>query len=221
MKLGRRGDFLGIPLGWLGRRLIRHEMRLLGRLRELVGIPQVLGGWGEWGMVYGYIPGCSLDEKPELPDTFFDRLAELVRRIHERRIAYVDMNKRGNILLGPDQLPGIIDFQIACHIPERLAGSRRLADWLLSVLQEEDRYHLLKHKRRFRGDLLSERERQLARRISGWIAMHRALTRPLRDARRRILAGLFRQGRLVIDQTMPLNPETDPGRWDRKAPPSG
>jgi len=215
LKLGRRVDFLGIPLGWLGRALIEHEIAILRYLQQITGIPRLLGRYGKWGFMYKYIPGVSLDQRPEIPDEFFDRLDEFIKQIHHQRVAYVDMNKQGNIILADDGRPGMIDFQISWHIPQRLLGCRRISSFILAVLQREDRYHLLKHKRRMRRDLMDEQQLKNSRRTSGWIAFHRAGTRPLTKLRRRILGYLFKRGRLVTDESVTHSPETDPTRWTK------
>lgn len=213
LKLGRRADFLGIPFGWLGHALIEHEISILRSLQPVAGVPRLLGRYGKWGLVYKYIPGVSLDQRPEIPDEFFDRLEELIKQIHQRRVAYVDMNKRGNILLATNGRPWMIDFQISWHMPQRLLGFSRLARVILEVLQREDRRHFLKHKRRLRCDLMDEEQLKNSRRTSGWIAFHRAGARPLTKLRRRILGYLFKRDRLVTDESAPQSPETDPTRW--------
>jgi len=215
LKLGRRMDFLGIPFGWLGRALIEHEISILRYLQQIVGVPRLLGSYGKWGLMYKYIPGVSLDQQPEIPDEFFDHLDELIKQIHRRRVAYVDMNKQGNIILTDNGRPSMIDFQISWHMPQRLLGFRRIANFILTVLQREDRYHLLKHKRRLRRDLMDEQQLKNARRTSGWITFHRAGARPLTNLRRRILGYLFKRGRLLTDESVTHSPETDPTRWTK------
>ena len=213
LKQARCCDFLGLPLQWLGAALCRHEWSILCRLRGLKQVPKPLRQHGPTGLIYEYIPGRSLDERPEVPAEFFDRLRELLQLIHQRRVAYIDMNKRGNILVGPDGLPYLIDFQISQHLPARLLGSRRWAAAMLTALTREDHYHLLKHKRRLRPDLMTEDQWQQSHAISSWISLHRLVSRPLTLLRRRILAFLHRADRLVTDPSDRPSPENDPQRW--------
>ena len=63
------------------------------------------------------MPGYPLGRDERVSDTFFDELAELVSWLHERHMAYVDLNKRQNILMGDDGRPYLIDFQISLHLP--------------------------------------------------------------------------------------------------------
>jgi len=215
LKLGRRSDFLGLPLRWLGLVMCRHERDNLRRLRHMSQVPHLLDKYGDTGFVYEYIEGSSLNEKPDLPDDFFNRMEELLKQIHLCRVAYIDLNKRGNILLGKDNLPYLIDFQIACYIPRLFRPLRILADGFLRILQKEDFYHLNKHKRRLSGHLMDIDQINASLQKSLWIRCHRRVGRPLTRLRRRVLYFLFRQGYLDIDDADYTNPENDPRRWGK------
>jgi len=207
LKINRIQSFLGFPLGWIGRYLKQREYRLLQRLQSLDQIPQLLGEYGRNGFAYRYIEGRSLDEKPDLPDSFFDALKHLLEQIHRRGVCYLDFNKRGNILIGNDGRPYLIDFQISLML------QRRGFQWLCRRLQQEDHYHLLKHKRRLRPDLMTDSEKALSRRQSTAIRVHRFLTVPLRTLRRRLLGVLHRKGLLKRDDSSDPTPENDPTRF--------
>ena len=217
LKLGRHSDFLGLPLRWLGRAICRHETGNLRHLQKLSQIPRLLDEYGDTGFVYEYIEGASLDENPDLPDDFFDRLEELLKQIHLCRVAYIDLNKRGNVLLGCDNLPYLIDFQIACYIPRLFRPLRILTDGLLRMLQKEDFYHLNKHKRRLSRHLMDIEQIHASRQKSPWIRSHRSITRPLTRLRRRVLYYLFRSGHLSLDDTDHANPESNPHRWKKES----
>lgn len=213
LKIARTSSLLGMPMLWLGQLLAKHELSILKRLEDIHAVPRILGTLGKVGFVYQYIEGLSLDEKPSLPDNFFEQLQSLVNKIHTHRVAYIDMNKKGNILIRPDGSPAMIDFQISFHIPQRLLGSRRLTSRLLKALQKEDFYHLLKHKRRLRPDLMTDQQIRQSRRVSPLIALHRIIARPLTTMRRRSLAMIFRKGHITADNENPRTPENDPTRW--------
>jgi hypothetical protein len=140
--------------------------------------------------MHAFVPGHPLGRREIVGDIFFDELLALVRALHARHVAYVDLNKRQNILVGDDGRPYLIDFQIALHWPP--TGWRRWQPlrWLLAHFQHGDYYHCLKHKRRLRPDLLTADEAAVLRRLSPWIRLHRWLTRPLTDLRRRTLRHL-------------------------------
>jgi hypothetical protein len=187
LKVNRVGDFFGIPMRWAGEFLGRREIHLYRRAQDLPGVPALLGVYGPTGLMHAFVPGHPLGRDEAVSDTFFDELDALLAALHARHIAYVDLNKRQNILMGDDGRPYLIDFQISLHLPP--TGWRRLPPirWLLARFQQADRYHLLKHKRRLRPDLLTDEERRVVDRLSIWIRLHRWIARPLTQLRRRIL----------------------------------
>ena len=194
LKLSRQQHFLGLPLAWLGRLLCSHEVSILRQLSHLRGIPRFLSHYGGTGFIYEYIEGCSLDKEKKLPNDFFDKLLELLRKVHRRDIVYLDMDKRSNILLGSDRQPHLVDFQISLHIGEHLLIWRRLSGYLRDALQRADIYHLFKHKRRLCPQFLRPEEQALSRRISGLIWLHRLAATPLRNLRRNLLKFLDTKG---------------------------
>jgi len=217
LKLSRRTDFLGLPFYWLGQMITRHELSILRHLQGIRGVPRLLGGYGKIGLLYEYIEGRSLDEisaqsksPRQAPDHFFDQLQQLLEQIHARHIAYVDMNKRGNILIGSDNAPYMIDFQISCRLYSSHWPWRVFARFALELLQKEDIYHLMKHRKRFKA--LSP-EQLSTRQISPLIALHRRFARPLIKLRRKVLGFLFNKDLLITDDTDRPNPESDPSRW--------
>jgi hypothetical protein len=141
--------------------------------------------------MHAFVPGHPLQRREAVPDAFFPQLETLLRELHARDIAYVDLNKRQNILVGDDGRPYLIDFQISLQLH---GGWRRvrLARWLLARFQRADTYHVLKHKRRLRTDQLSPGERAVVERIGFWIRLHRLIARPLTLLRRRALSRLQR-----------------------------
>lgn len=192
LKLGRTTDFLGLRLDWIGKFLSRREIRLYTAAQGAAGVPRFIGPVNQTGFLHEYVPGHPLQRREPVSDSFFDELFGLVQALHHRHIAYVDLNKRENILLGEDGRPHLIDFQISLLLPP--VGWRRLRPvrWLLARFQNADRYHCLKHKRRLRPDLLTAEEQCAVARISPYIRVHRWLFRPLIQVRRWILARLRR-----------------------------
>lgn len=190
LKLGRTNPLLTLPMDWAGRFLARRELRLYEQLREVPGVPRVIGPAGKTGFMHVYVPGHPLGRREQVSDAFFDQLAALLNALHARHIAYVDLNKRENILVGDDGRPYLIDFQISLWLPPIGWRAGWPVQWILRRFQDADRYHFLKHKRRLRPDLLTPTERQAAARVGGWIRLHRWLTRPLTELRRRVLRRL-------------------------------
>lgn len=197
LKLGRRSDFLSVPLAWLGRFLVDREVALYRLTQDLPNVPRLVGTV-PGGFLHEYIPGRPLRRDDRVGDAFFAELEALLAALHARHMAYVDLNKRENILLGEDGRPYLIDFQIALHLPPKGLGRLAPARWLLARFQHADVYHCLKHKRRLRPDLLTPEQRAAAARLSVWIRLHRLISRPFTNLRRRLLARLRRSERAPV-----------------------
>jgi hypothetical protein len=107
--------------------------------------------------------------------------------MHRHDVAYVDLHKRENILVGADGRPYLLDFQISVSLPHWWPANSTLTQVLLRIFQRSDDYHLHKHLARCRPDLMAE-EKEVRR--PWWITMHRLIAVPLRTARRWLLARL-------------------------------
>jgi hypothetical protein len=195
LKMSRTADFCGIPLIWLGRWLCQREVRFYRKLVHLPNVPPLIGKVGDTGFVHGFAPGTPLSKDRPIPDSFFDDLWLLLDEIHRHGIAYVDTNKPQNILHGDDDLPHLIDFQISHDLHE--LGDTSVNRWLLRRLQREDFYHMLKHKKNLRPDLMSPLEWENVERRSWFIKLHRAIATPIRKVRRRTLKRLRDSGKLL------------------------
>jgi len=199
LKLGRTADFSGIPLRWMGRVLCQRELRFYRRLGDLPNIPRLLGRVGETGLVHAYARGKPLGRNVKVPNGFFAALERLLAEVHRRDIAYVDTNKSPNLLIGDDNQPYLIDFQISWDLQD--LGDNPLNRWWLRRLQREDRYHILKHKRRLRPDELSAAELAAGKRRSLLIRLHRMVFKPYFLVRRAIMKRLRESGRLLRETT--------------------
>jgi hypothetical protein len=167
--------------------LAAREQAALELLSDLEGIPKWIGRWGETGIVRGYIEGHPLAKGERVPDDFHPRLRRVIERIHERGMAYVDLEKCENVLVGDDGRPYLFDFQISWYHRRRWGGelwpARRLRRWF----QEGDRYHLIKLQRRTRPDQLSPELLAASYRKPWYVHAHRMVARPLTLIRRAIL----------------------------------
>ena len=197
LKVQRATSFGGVPLRWVGRWLCRREVRMYERLADVPAVPALLGRVGPTGFAHAYAPGRPLGDYrdgPPLPAAFFDDLSAAIDALHARRVAYVDLNKPENVIVGDDGRPHLIDFQIAWD------GELRWGWWWgwtgFAGCRAADRYHLLKHKRRFRPDLLTDADRAALDRGFALLRLHRRLSRPYFWARRRLFAWLRRTGRV-------------------------
>ncbi|MCP4594728.1 MAG: hypothetical protein GY842_28685 [bacterium] len=190
LKVGRKADFLGLPLGWVGRMLTRRETAAYQRLQHLDSVPRYLGTWGGHGFLHEYVEGQPLSKHLVVPDDFFARLRAAVAQLHAQDMAYVDLEKPQNVILGDDGRPYLIDFQISWSLPRRFGGKLWPFRSILRSLQEADRYHLTKLQRRIRPDQLSSSELAESYRRPWYIRAHHWLTWPATALRRRTLERL-------------------------------
>ncbi len=187
LKMGRSVDFLGLPADWIGKWLVAREVRFYRQVQDIEGVPRYIGQTGPLGFVHEFVPGHNLQRKEQVPDDFFPLLTAMIDTLHGRGIAYVDLEKRENIIVGDDGRPCLIDFQISWQWPWRLGRDSWLARWLLARFVNADRYHLNKHIRRCRPDQMSVEQLQGSRKVGPIIRLHRLLFRPLTLLRRRVL----------------------------------
>jgi hypothetical protein len=164
-----------VPLGRLltplCRYWARHEMEVGRALADIRGVPGAPIALDDTTFCRPWIDGCDLRAHQQaggaLSDVFFDELVLLVQRIHERGVAYADLQKKDNIIVGSDGRPYLIDFQISLRRYEgRSALRRAVSDWWVRHTQSDDLRHVYKHKRRLRPDLITPEEEELTTRRS-------------------------------------------------------
>ncbi|MFN6127424.1 MAG: hypothetical protein ACK6DC_17185 [Planctomycetota bacterium] len=183
-KFNRQASIGFLPMRWLGRVLARRETKFLTTLQSVPGIPAVCrevrldGVRATHVSAHEFIEGKPLSITCNMSGKFFEQLDQLLQDLHTRRIAYVDLHKQENVLVGDDGRPYLIDFQISLRIP-----NFRWLNPLLRVLCECDRYHVAKHR--------SSHHVADAPLVRPWIIrMHRTIAVPFRTLRRRFLVWL-------------------------------
>ncbi|HEY3246376.1 MAG TPA: hypothetical protein VGM03_23775 [Phycisphaerae bacterium] len=211
VKFGRQADFAGLPLAWLGRWLVAHECYLYQWLASVPGVPAFRGRIGPNAFAHTYVEGHALERGEHTADAFFDQLTVLIEELHARGVAYVDLEKPENVLVGDDGRPYLIDFQISWPWPAKAENQKPKAEspertvkrhfsilgfrfsalnWIRRKLQQGDRYHLLKLRRRCRPDQLSSEQLAILERKPFPIRVHARLIAPLQRIRRSLLQRL-------------------------------
>lgn len=208
LKVHRQASFLMFPLRWVGRWLAAKECAAFARLADVPGVPKLIGRWGDTGVVREYVEGHPLARGEQVADGFHESLRALIAVMHERGMAYVDLEKCENVLVGDDGKPYLFDFQISWYLPRRRGGELWPLTSLRRRLQMGDRYHLVKLQRRTRPDQLTAEQRAASYRKPWYLRAHRLVTFPFTWCRRRILdrldprRGEGERGRVQDDDTM-------------------
>jgi hypothetical protein len=193
VKFNRTAPVWGMPMTWLGNQLARREAWMLQQLEDLPHTPRWAGDVFVHGrllrhaVAHDWIPGHPLGKDERVDEAFFPTLFSTLREMHRRGIAYVDLHKRENIIVGTDGRPYLIDFQISQALPECWVCHHRLSRQALRILQQSDLYHLGKHVNNHRPEqsrLFGGAERPW------WITLHRGLAVPFRTLRRQLLVRL-------------------------------
>jgi len=187
LKIGRVASLFGLPLSFIGRLHSWHESAVFREVDDLPIVPRFTGRYGKHGITHEYIEGHQLARGEHVPDDFFDRLQEGLTEIHRRKLAYVDLEKPENVLVGEDGSPWLFDFQISYRWPFRRGGELLPFRWLRARLQQSDFYHLTKLRRRCRPDTMTEEELAASKRRPAHIRIYGGFTRPITRVRRRIL----------------------------------
>lgn len=192
----RRRPALLRPDAWLGCWLARREAHAYRLLRGVPGVPTVGGDvrvngrlW-RTAVAHPYLEGHPLhmDERPQ--DLFFPQLSAMLAAMHERGMAYADLNKRENVIVAEDGTPALVDFQLH-YAPARWTLWFPPVRWLRRSLQAGDLYHLRKHRLWHRPDLVPPDEHDLSQLRPPGVRFWRAIySVPVTHLRRRLLLWL-------------------------------
>ena len=157
-------------LRWLARALLRREAAALAALDGIDGVPQLLRHERDT-LVRSFIEGAPLHNAKTTDPAWFASAARLLRRLHTAGVCHNDLAKEPNLLVRADGSAGIIDFQLAARSSHR--GT------LFRIAAYEDIRHLLKHKRSYRADLLTARERRILRNPSPTSRLYMGTIKPV------------------------------------------
>ena len=137
----------------------RREARALRQLEGVRGVPRLLRVVDREALLLEHVPGTSARHAPPggLTPEFFERFYRLVERLHEAGVAHCDLRSQGNILVGADGEPHVVDF--TAHF-RRGRSWNVLTRWIYRKFCEADRVAVARLKRSHAPDLLTEAENQ-------------------------------------------------------------
>ena len=147
----------------VGRFLLRREVRALRRLEGLHGIPSQVFRVDAVSMAARFVPGRALADIPNGPvaSDYLVALEALLRQVHARGLVHLDTRGGGNLLIGPDGLPGIIDFQAAL-------STRWMPRSLRRWLEDMDLSGVYKKWQRWQPDTLGAARLESLDRLNRW-----------------------------------------------------
>jgi len=147
----------------VGPLMIRREFGALAKLRGVEGIPRLVGKIDRYALAMEHVPGTSLAdlEAGVLDAEFYAKMRRVVDTMHSRGVAHCDLRSRGNVMLGEDGLPYLVDFA-ACVFRGR--GINPFFRWLFHQFVLADRNAIVRIKHRLSPELLTDNERAEASR---------------------------------------------------------
>jgi hypothetical protein len=138
--------------------LNRREYGALRKLIGVRGIPQLIARIDRYALAIEHIPGKSVDQiDPKVLTTeFYDRLRVVVDDMHSRGVAHCDLRSRGNVMLGDDGMPYVVDFAACVY---RGRGINPFTKWLFNQFVLADCNAVLLLKRRLSPGLLTDADK--------------------------------------------------------------
>lgn len=133
----------------IARYLAKREASALHRLSKVSNVPNLLY-WKNGILLRSWQEGEPMQEAKPTDKEYFRQALNLLRKLHRNNIAHNDLSKETNWLVTHDGEPALVDFQLARYF-------KRRTNWFRHCAREDIRY-LLKHKRGFCPDAMTQRE---------------------------------------------------------------
>lgn len=119
----------------LGRWIARREQRAWRALADHAAVPRWAGAIDALAFAVEHRAGRPLSRSVarETPPAFFDQLERAIDEMHVRGVVHLDLRHQGNVLVGDDGAPVIVDFGSAFVLPARSIRARvavALLGWL-------------------------------------------------------------------------------------------
>ncbi len=157
-------DFSGSPLlikAVFGMLSTRTEYRAKKALAEALGENGNLCLLSPWSLAFDYVCGETLNKVlKNVPSDYFIRMERIVRKLHACGFVHLDLRNLGNMILGKDGQPYIIDFQ-SC-LP-----TKHLPAFIRRYLEKVDFSGVYKAWERKCADGLDERRKSVLTYVNG------------------------------------------------------
>nr|MBA3564729.1 serine/threonine protein kinase [Gammaproteobacteria bacterium] len=136
----------------VARRLAAREARALAAVADVPAVPRLIA-WRDGVLERSWLDGEPMQIAKPRSAVYFRDAFRLLQRLHRMGLAHNDLAKEPNWLVRADGSPGILDFQ--------LATVTRRRGRLFRMRAREDIRYLLKHKRTYRPQALTARQKRL------------------------------------------------------------
>ncbi len=136
----------------IARMLANREARALQALPQSPALPALLS-WDQSTLRRTFVDGQPMQAIKPRDAAYFRSARTLLHSLHRAGVVHNDSAKEPNWLVRPDGSAGLVDFQLASVFRSRSRWFRTLAI--------EDIRHLLKHKRSYLPQSLTQRERRI------------------------------------------------------------
>jgi serine/threonine protein kinase len=95
-------------------RMLRHEYEVYKQLGDFEGAPACYGLIDDQYLVLEFIDGRTIRIKRPLDEEeFHARLFDYIKSMHTKGVAHMDLKRKDNLLVKPDESPCILDFGAA------------------------------------------------------------------------------------------------------------
>lgn len=151
----KRSDFLFRVI--VGPILNRREFGALRNLLGVKGIPQLVCKVDRYALAIEHVAGKSLEHVKQgvLENEFYTELRQVIDDMHAHGVAHCDLRSRGNVMLGDDGRPYVVDFAACVY---RGRGINPFFKWLFGQFVLADRNAILRIKKRLSPELLTDVE---------------------------------------------------------------
>lgn len=139
--------------------LVYREVKALGRLRGVRGVPELIRKVSSRGFLMEYLPGSRIrDVQNDLDwDQFMFSTESLVDELHQHGVIHGDLRNATNILVDTDHQPIFVDFVSAVHRGHPLNPISKFLYGLCLVIDESAIYKL---KSKYAPQLLDKADHQ-------------------------------------------------------------
>ena len=148
-------------LRWFHVSMLRHEHRVYKHLADFTGVPVCYGLIDNQYLVLEFIEGFTIRAKRPLHEAeFLAKLLEMIKAMHQRGIAHMDLKRKDNLLVTADDKPCMLDFGTAVI---RKNGFHPFNHFRYRLAKQFDYNAWIKHKYHNRQHELTEEDKRLYR----------------------------------------------------------